>query len=109
MLTMFAVKHIDQELFLPWVKGSNSKAELTDPMEQAPRLFKSYKGASQAMRAWAKGIHRGHGSWEGPDNPYASGGAYFCLEEVTITPQKHRRLDEVCVVKVAMHYTRTDV
>lgn len=104
MLTMYAVKHYDQELYLPWVKGSNSKAELCDPREQSPRLFKSYKGASQAMRAWAKGIHRGLGQWEYGESEFGSSSSqYFSLDKIIIKPQKHRRLDEVCVVKVIMH------
>lgn len=98
MLTLYAVKHHDQELYLPWVKGSNSKAELCEPTVQTPRLFKSYKGASQAMRAWAKGIQRGYGCWESADN-----GCYFELDKIVTTPKKHRRLDEVCVVRVTMH------
>ena len=102
-MKMFAVKHKHQELFLPVVKGSNSKAELSDPMEQSPRLFKSYAGAAQAMRAWAKGIHRGYGSWEGPDDPYSSGPSYFVLDKIGITPQRHRHLEDVCVVEITMY------
>lgn len=98
MLTLYAVKHQDKELFLPWVKGSNSKAELCDPKEHTPRLFKSYKGASQAMHAWAKGVQRGYGCWESADN-----GSYFELDSIVITPKKHRRLDEVCVVQILMY------
>lgn len=102
-MKMFAVKHKHQELFLPVVKGSNSKAELSDPMEQSPRLFKSYAGAAQAMRAWAKGIHRGHGGWESSDCEYGSGGSYFVLDEISITPQRHRHLEDVHVVEITMY------
>lgn len=98
-MILYAIRSKSTGMYLPWVKGSNSKAELCDPKEQPPRLFKSYKGASQAMRAWAKGIHKGYGGWEGPDDPYASGGSYFCLDKVVITPQRHRRLADVCVVE----------
>lgn len=108
MLTMYAVKHRTNELYLPWVKGSNSKAELTDPMEKTPRLFKSYKGASQAMRSWAKGIQTGHGGWEGPDDCYSSGPSYFVLDSISIRPQKHRRLVDVCVVEVRMNIREID-
>ena len=108
MLTMYAIKHKHQDLFLPVVKGSNSKAELCEPKEKSPRLFKSYKGASQAMRAWAKGIHKGYGNWEGPDDPYSSGGAYFCLDRVDIIPKRHRKLDDVCVVEITMHMREID-
>lgn len=98
MLTMYAIKHKHQDLFLPVVKGSNSKAELSDPKEQSPRLFKSYKGASQAMRSWAKGITKAHGSWEyGDDGP-----GWFEISDIYVTPQRHRKLDDVCVVEVTM-------
>ncbi len=102
MLVMYAVKSIHGDLWLPWVKGSNSKAELCDPKEQSPRLFKSYAGAAQAMRAWAKGVHHGYGSWEEPDDPYSSGSAYFYLDRIEIIPQKHRRIEDVQVVEVTM-------
>ena len=102
-MKMFAVKHKHQELFLPVVKGSNSKAELTDPMEQSPRLFKSYKGAAQAMYAWARGIHHGVGRWESSDCEYGSGGSYFDLEKIDITPQRHRHLEDVHVVEITMY------
>lgn len=102
-MILYAVKHKTEELWLPWVKGSNSKAELTDPKEQTPRLFKSFKGASQAMRAWARGIHRGHGRWESSDCEWGSGSSYFELEKISITPQRHRRLSDVCMVEVVMH------
>lgn len=103
-MILYAVKHKHKELFLPWVKGSNSKAELADPREQTPRLFKSYKGASQAMRAWARGIHRGHGSWQSSDCEYGSGSSYFELDQISITPQRHRRLVDVTVIEINMNY-----
>lgn len=103
-MILYAVKHKAENLWLPWVKGSNSKAELTDPMEQTPRLFKSYKGASQAMRAWARGVHRGHGSWQSSDCEFGSGGSYFELDQIIITPQRHRRLDDVTVIEISMNY-----
>lgn len=98
-MKLYAVKSKHGELFLPWSRGSNSKAELCDPEVRTPRLFKSYKGAAQAMRAWARGIHRGHGNWESSDDIYSSA-TYFVVEKVTIHPQKHRRLEDVCVVEL---------
>lgn len=99
MLTLYAVKHHDKELYLPWVKGSNSKAELCDPKEHTPRLFKSYKGASQAMHSWAKGITHADGHWDSGDE----GPSWFEITRTWVVPQKHRRLDEVCVVKILMY------
>lgn len=98
-MKLFAVKSIHGELYLPWVKGSNSKAELCPITEKTPRLFKSYKGAAQAMRSWAKGIHKGHGNWESDDDPYSSA-CYFVIDKISIRPQKHRRLEDVCVVEL---------
>lgn len=102
-MRMYAVKQQIGDLFLPTVKGKNSKAELADPMVNPPRLFKFYRAASQAMHAWARGIQTGHGNWEGPDDPYSSGSAYFVLEDITITPQRHRRLCDVCVVELEIY------
>lgn len=102
-MILYAVKHKAENLWLPWVKGSNSKAELTDPREQTPRLFKSYRAASYAMHAWARGIHRGHGSWQSSDCEYGSGGSYFELDEISITPQRHRRLSDVTVIEINMN------
>lgn len=103
-MKMFAVKHKHQELFLPVVKGSNSRAELTDPMEQSPRLFKSYAGAAQAMRAWAKGIHVAKGQWESDDDGFSWGSAsYYVVDSIEIKPQSHRHLEDVCVVEITMY------
>lgn len=106
-MRMYAVKHKHQELYLPVTKGSNSKAELTDPMEQSPRLFKSYKSASQAMRAWAKGIYRANGNWESSDDPYSSA-TYFVIDKIWVTPQRHRKLCDVCVVEIFMTVREID-
>lgn len=102
-MILYAVKSKTEDLWLPWVKGSNSKAELTDPKEQTPRLFKSYRAASCAMHAWARGIHRGHGSWQSSDCEFGSGSSYFELEDIYIVPQKHRRLADVTVVEINMN------
>lgn len=103
-MILYAVKHIHQDLWLPWVKGSNSKAELADPMEQTPRLFKSYKSASQAMHSWAKGIHVAKGGWESDDDGFTWGSAsYYVVDSIEITPQSHRHLEDVCVVEITMY------
>lgn len=102
-MILYAVKHKHKELFLPWVKGSNSKAELADPREQTPRLFKSYRAASYAMHAWARGVHHARGSWQSSDCEFGSGTSYFELEDISIVPQKHRRLADVTVVEINMN------
>ena len=102
-MILYAVKHRAENLWLPWVKGSNSKAELTDPMEQTPRLFKSYRAASYAMHAWARGVHHARGSWQSSDCEFGSGTSYFELEDIYIVPQKHRRLADVTVVEINMN------
>lgn len=102
-MILYAVKHKAENLWLPWVKGSNSKAELTDPMEQTPRLFKSYRAASYAMHAWARGVHHARGSWQSSDCEFGSGTSYFELEDIYIVPQKHRRLADVTVVEINMN------
>lgn len=102
-MILYAVKHKAENLWLPWVKGSNSKAELTDPMEQTPRLFKSYRAASYAMHAWARGVHHARGSWQSSDCEFGSGTSYFELEDIYIVPQKHRRLADVTVIEINMN------
>lgn len=104
-MQMFAVKHKHKELYLPAVKGSNSKAELSDPMEQSPRLFKSYAGAAQAMRAWAKGIHVATGQWESDDGDGCSWSTarYYVVDSIKIKPQRHRHLEDVHVVSITMY------
>lgn len=102
-MILYAVKHKAENLWLPWVKGSNSKAELTDPREQTPRLFKSYRAASYAMHAWARGVHHARGSWQSSDCEFGSGTSYFELEDIYIVPQKHRRLADVTVVEINMN------
>lgn len=102
MIVMYAVKHRTKELYLPVVKGTNTKAELTDPMEAQPRLFKSYKGADQARRAWAKGHWKTSGTWEYPDCEYSSGGSYYVIDKMYTIPQRHRHLDDVEVVEVTL-------
>lgn len=102
-MILYGVKHKAENLWLPWVKGSNSKAELTDPMEQTPRLFKSYRAASYAMHAWARGVHHARGSWQSSDCEFGSGTSYFELEDIYIVPQKHRRLADVTVVEINMN------
>ena len=102
-MILYAVKHKAENLWLPWVKGSNSKAELTDPLEQTPRLFKSYRAASYAMHAWARGVHHARGSWQSSDCEFGSGTSYFELEDIYIVPQKHRRLVDVTVIEINMN------
>lgn len=102
-MILYAVKHKAENLWLPWVKGSNSKAELADPMEQTPRLFKSYRAASYAMHAWARGVHHARGSWQSSDCEFGSGTSYFELEDIYIVPQKHRRLADVTVIEINMN------
>lgn len=102
-MILYGVKHIAENLWLPWVKGSNSKAELADPMEQTPRLFKSYRAASYAMHAWARGVHHARGSWQSSDCEFGTGTSYFELEDIYIVPQKHRRLADVTVVEIIMN------
>lgn len=88
-------------MYLPWVKGSNSKAELCPITEKTPRLFKSYKGAAQAMRSWARGIHTAKGSWESDGDGYSwNSDSYYVVDEIVVSPQKHRRLEDVCVVEL---------
>ena len=102
-MILYAVKHKAENLWLPWIKGSNSKAELTDPKEQTPRLFKSYRAASCAMHAWARGVHHARGSWQSSDCEFGAGTSYFELEDIYIVPQKHRRLADVTVVEINMN------
>lgn len=102
-MILYAVKHKAENLWMPWVKGSNSKAELANPMEQTPRLFKSYRAASYAMHAWARGVHHARGSWQSSDCEFGSGTSYFELEDIYIVPQKHRRLADVTVVEINMN------
>lgn len=107
-MILYAVKHKHKELFLPWIKGSNSKAELADPKKQTPRLFKSYRAAALAMHSWVKGVQIGTGQWEYPDDPYASGGQYFVLESIATIHKRHRKLCDVCVAEISMHIKEID-
>lgn len=102
-MILYAIRSKSTGMYLPWVKGSNSKAELCDPMEQTPRLFKSYRAASYAMHAWARGVHHARGSWQSSDCEFGSGTSYFELEDIYIVPQKHRRLADVTVVEINMN------
>lgn len=98
-MKLYAVKSVHDDRYLPWTKGSQSKAELCDPSERTPRLFRSERGAAQAMRAWAKGIHKGHGYWDSSDDDGYGSYSWFVVEKISIHPQKHRHLDDVHVVE----------
>jgi hypothetical protein len=91
----FAIYHIPSEGYLPQrSKGRKSGYTHDEPSTIAPpRLFTNTPGAKQALRWWLRGAVRIDGWDEGEEN-------------IVITPQVHRKKEDMLIIEVDLFPTK---
>ena len=102
MKPLFAIKHKPSGFYLPEPLGRMGRGgSHTEPVDcsgnkENPRLFPTKLGASRALSAWLQGKFNAEREWES-ENEY--GGGYYVSALPSVTPQPHRKKEEMEVVE----------
>lgn len=109
MKPLFAIKHKPTGFYLPEPLGRMGRGgSHTEPVDcsgdnENPRLFVTKLGASRALSAWLQGKFNAERTWESDGEGF--GGGYYVDDLPSVTPQPHRKKEEMEVVE--FHLTTT--